>query len=737
MRSCCTALAAVSLFVGAATAQQPLSALDFGRVCCTALDVAPGQLKDTTKFSDTKNYVFRARVITLDAERSMHLVFDTEMLRVAGVWSGKPLNITSQKTMGPAIDGTMLFATKPGPGWSVDGKWTDPRPAPEGPLPHAVGRYKGMYRHDEGVILSYTVGDSEILDMPTGTNAGGTIWVMRNFRLGPSKLTRIVRMFEDPTVRIEKSMALGGARQTEVNSRSGTLIASIRGGTGKEKWSDDQKSLDLHIPPTPKETNLRVSLIWPKGELAFRVLAEDLKAEPIDLTRLTLGGSANWPEELRTQGRVSDDTKSPYVADVIELPGKNPWGASIRFGGVDFFDDGRAALCTWDGDVWIVSGLDAGLKDVKWRRFAAGLHQPLGLRVVKGIIHVAGRDQITKLHDLNGDGEADFYENFNNDGPLTLQRHEFVMGLETDAEGNFYYCRSGHYILSKKGKNCCVMKVSRDGRKLEVFARGLREPNGLSIGPDGTMTVADNEGNGIPQTPIYRLLPGRDYGFTPPANYQVKEKPIVWLPPTVDRSAGGQVWAPKNWGPFGGQLLHTSYGSAALFSVLIDKSDHTWQGAVWRFPTNFTSGVMRARFSPADGQLYVCGLRGWDTNGTRDGDFSRIRFTGMKSPVPVGIEVLKNAIAVEFSDKLDNKSAQDDQNWACEWNTGPVVKKASLKEMPIERIRLAADGRTVTLELEESERMRSAPNYSLRYRIRASDGSLVTGALHGTIHGSR
>ena len=97
-----------------------------------------------------------------------------------------------------------------------------------------------------------------------------------------------------------------------------------------------------------------------------------------------------------------------------------------------------------------------------------------------------------------GDGEADFYENFNNDGPLTLQRHEFVMGLETDAEGNFYYCRSGHYILSKKGKNCCVMKVSRDGRKLEVFARGLREPNGLSIGPDGTMTVADNEGNGIP-----------------------------------------------------------------------------------------------------------------------------------------------------------------------------------------------------------------------------------------------
>ena len=34
-------------------------------------------------------------------------------------------------------------------------------------------------------------------------------------------------------------------------------------------------------------------------------------------------------------------------------------------------------------------------------------------------IYVLGRDQITKLHDLNGDGEADFYENFNNDCEVT------------------------------------------------------------------------------------------------------------------------------------------------------------------------------------------------------------------------------------------------------------------------------------------------------------------------------
>ena len=34
-------------------------------------------------------------------------------------------------------------------------------------------------------------------------------------------------------------------------------------------------------------------------------------------------------------------------------------------------------------------------------------------------IYVLGRDQITRLHDLNGDGEIDFYENFNNDMEVT------------------------------------------------------------------------------------------------------------------------------------------------------------------------------------------------------------------------------------------------------------------------------------------------------------------------------
>ena len=46
-------------------------------------------------------------------------------------------------------------------------------------------------------------------------------------------------------------------------------------------------------------------------------------------------------------------------------------------------------------------------------------------------IYVLGRDQITRLHDLNGDGEADFYENFNNDCMVSEHFHEFALDLKT------------------------------------------------------------------------------------------------------------------------------------------------------------------------------------------------------------------------------------------------------------------------------------------------------------------
>jgi len=711
-----------------------------GIVLAAAMEVAPVKLKDTTDLALTKNYVFRGRIITLNKEKTAHLCFDTEHMRVAGAWIGPYPAYPANKNMGPIVEGEMVFATKPGPGWAKDKDWKDPRPHPEGPLPRGWAHYTGLYLHDDAVVLAYTVGDAKILELPGSITVDGRIAITRTFRIGPTSTTQSLLVCEEDGLSGASKAARADA-PVGLSTPRGTIVAGLIDAPKGATWEAVKGRIHLHLPSSPKETLFTLVVANLPKDAGADALAPFLKAKTTDPATLLKGGVPRWKKTFETKGILGSTDKEPYVVDQILLPEGNPYHASIRLSGLDFFKDGRAAICTWDGDVWIVSGLDEKLVKITWKRFAAGLQQPLGLKIIDGVIYTAGRDQITRLHDLNGDGEADFYENFNNDAPLTLQRHEFVMDLQTDAAGNLYYCRSGHYIISPSGANCCVYKLPSDGSKLEMIARGFREPNGMGIGPDGTLTVGDNEGNGIPQTPLYHLKPGAFYGYKPQTkpgaaggSWSYTEKPIVWLAKNVDRSAGGQVWVTSDrWGPLKGQLLHLSYGHCLLYGVLLDKKAEPWQGAVWKFPVNFYSGVMRARFSPADGQLYLCGLRGWDTTSTKDGQLARVRYTGKKMPIPTGIEVTKKGINVTFTDPLDKASAEDDQNWGGEWYEG-IAKASPLKakqEMPITAVRLSRDGKTVSIELET---IQPISNYMLQYRIRATDGGKVSGQLHGTIH---
>src|SRR4029077_2695222 len=131
-----------------------------------------------------------------------------------------------------------------------------------------------------------------------------------------------------------------------------------------------------------------------------------------------------------------------------------------------------------DGDVWLVDGIDAPTKGLAWQRIASGLFQPLGLKIVKDQVYVSCRDQIVILRDLNGDGETDFYECFNNDHQVTDHFHEFAMGLQTDAAGNFYYARAArHALKALVPHHGTLLRVSKDGSKPDILATGFRAPN--------------------------------------------------------------------------------------------------------------------------------------------------------------------------------------------------------------------------------------------------------------------
>ena len=100
------------------------------------------------------------------------VIFDTELLRVAGYWNGGHITWTGVVFDGghganPGPAGQLRVATKVGPGWAKDGKLDDPRSLPNGPLPRDWGRYKGLYRSDNDVVFQYTVGETIVLEMPS------------------------------------------------------------------------------------------------------------------------------------------------------------------------------------------------------------------------------------------------------------------------------------------------------------------------------------------------------------------------------------------------------------------------------------------------------------------------------------------------------------------------------------------------------------------------------------------
>ncbi|MFM7184960.1 MAG: DUF6797 domain-containing protein [Planctomycetota bacterium] len=459
------------------------------------------------------------------------------------------------------------------------------------------------------------------------------------------------------------------------------------------------------------------------------VVREIAPQERHSLAAVAAGGPPQWPQTLTTTG--TRGRGGPYAIDTITPPFENPWGALMFFGGHDFFANGDAAICTIQGDVWRVSGLDADLGDVRWRRIAAGLNQPLGLVVADDAVYVLGGDQLTRLDDANGDGEADFYACVTNRFEAS-GGHNFKCGLERDAAGTFF-------TASHQG----LLRIGPDGA-VDVLAVGFRNPDGLCLLPDGTLTVPVSEGEYTPASAIclVRQEPGHppadpvpDFQGMPPA------LPMVSIPRGLDHSSGGQAFVPdERWGPLGGQFVHFSFGACTHFLVLRDEVGGQPQGAVVPLPGDFRSGVHRGRFSPVDGQLYVCGMNGWHVYAVDDGCFQRVRYTGGLVQQPVGWRAHRDGVLLRFSAPLDPAVAGDAANHFAQcWNYryGPAYGSPEFSPshygtvghdpLAIRSASVLSDGRSLFLEIPDLQ-----PVNQLHLHVNVGGGE--TRDVFATVH---
>ena len=735
----------------------PSGTNDLGSVVAYCVRIVPGE---------TNPVVRKGLSIRVGLDSPADVCFDTELLRYAYGWTGGTLDVSKtligsgRGSSSASVRGTVRFATPELPGWSSHGRFEDPRPLKLGPLPTDWGRFQGLYRFAGLAVLHYTIGAADVLEMPAVEKGEGIEAFTRHISLGPSDESADLLVSEAPEGQAFSLSSFDGSPVATTKGRAKSCFAVRRSATetdfiavtgapaDAEIEITPEKRVVLHLPKRKATARLKV-IIARGGADATGSFAAWYKSRPdvFDLSGFVRGGPRQWTESIGT-------SDGAYVLDTVGLPDKNPWGCWIRPSAFDFFRDGRAAVCTLSGDVWLVSGLDATFQHTTWQRFASGLYEPLGLKIVDDVVYVLGRDQITRLHDLNGDGEADYYENFNNSRIISPVYHAFAFDLQTDSQGNFYYIVGGNLVKLDLPHHSAVIKVSRDGKKLDVVATGFRAPNGLAIGPGDEILCSDNQGHWTPASRINQVHPGGFYGYpgdpresasrkTPlPTTY---DNPLCWLPMTADNSSGSEVWAESDrWGPLNHHWIHTSYGKCWLYYLMTETVGPESQAGAVRFPFTCASGVMRARFNPADGQLYVCGLKGWQTSAVRDGCLQRVRYTGQPLTTPVALHIKTSGAELEFSSPLDNTAANDLANYSvARWNYRWTAtygsehysvldpEKKGEDSVPIDSVVVSPDHRKVLLGIKD---LKPVMQMRIRYTLKAADGTDVSHEIFNTIN---
>ncbi len=701
----------------------PYQLMDFGPVMLSTLQVAPD------------NIAQKGIVIRLDAgpggvsKGRAWMVYEHDTLRAAAATTGRFLDwkgIAFDGSHGthPSLAGDRHFVTPDAPGWAAaTGGWDDPRLVGRdgrhyGPLPRDQARFEGLYLHAGHVVLAARIRGLRVLESPGWLDYGTTPVFTRTINIG----------------------AGAGSAPSSLHLRvAPDTINVVLAGDGRLRRADGFWVADFVGPARSRLAISRADLASLTALAGIGTAKGSFELDP-----WTRGGPARWTEEVVTESEAGA-ADGAFIADRFPLPVENPWNSWMRPGGFDFTPDGRAAIvATWNGDVWRVDGLMAPAPaPLKWRRIAAGLFQPLGVKFRGDELFVACRDQIVRLRDLNGDGEIDFLENFNSDHQVTEHFHEFAMGLQTDASGNFYYAKSGRHALdSVVPHHGTLLKVSADGARTDILATGFRAANGVCLNDDGTFFVTDQEGFWTPKNRINRVKPGGFYGnmfgYTSVTNTsdEAMEPPMVWITNDKDRSPAELVWVPKNaWGALGGALLNLSYGTGRGFVVPHEEVEGRWQGAVCELPMPaFATGIMRGRFGP-DAALYTCGMFAWAGNATSPGGFHRIRRGPKPGWVPLEVRARIGSVVVKFSEALDPPSVRPEafafKVWSLKRTANYGSKHYDEHALEIRGARLEADGQTVALEIPA---LVPTQSYELKATLRGKNGSEFERSLHGTIH---
>lgn len=486
-------------------------------------------------------------------------------------------------------------------------------------------------------------------------------------------------------------------------------------------WASTELDEGLHafeVSYVTSDTYPGVTLWWTPPGGQEEVVPESALLSLPPATRMPKPGLKGY--RLRP-GAAGDGRAVTRVHPSFVVHQARPHSFTPRVGGLDFLPSGQMVISTWDarGAVYVLDNLHSPEPDhITVRRFADGLVEPLGVKVVDGRIYVMQKHELTELVDNDHDGIADEYRTVSSAWGSTGNFHEFAFGLAYE-DGYFYATLAigiepgGSAMTAQHDDRGRVIRISKKTGAIEHIARGLRTPNGIGFGTDGELFVTDNEGDWLPANKLIQVQPGAFYG-----SYSVNPNvtrtlpvtpPALWLPVEDIAYSPSQPLA-LDLGPYKNQMLYADVTYGGLNRVVLQKVGNAYQGCALPFIQGLEAGINRAAFGP-DGDLYVGGIGNpgnWAQEGKLWYGLQRLEYTGAPAFEILDVKLHSEGLELTFTEPLRPGPGELASDYAItQWHYVPTAEyggpKVGETSLPVSEVRIAPDRRGAFLRVRGIE----------------------------------
>ena len=394
-------------------------------------------------------------------------------------------------------------------------------------------------------------------------------------------------------------------------------------------------------------------------------------------------------EEL--EGQTDIDKQESHYYEISTVP--IPEGVILEAGGLAFDDEGRLGVTTRRGELWVITNPESNQPSFK--RFAQGLHEPLGLAFKDGSYYLAQRGELTRITDHDGDGRGDRFDNLYT-WDLAGNYHEYAYGPKFLPNGNMIITLNLGWVgrgASLSKWSGWMLQVDPDGGMTPI-ATGMRSPAGFGFNVKGDLFYTENQGDWVGSGRMTHIEKGDFVGHPEGLKWSGEEgsplslkmtdikddvettlfdysqdetalkPPSVWFPHTLMGISTSDIAViPSSWGPFQDQLLVGDQGHSKIMRVYQEEINGVYQGICFPFKEGFSSGLLRMEWS-VDHTLYV-GMtnRGWASTGKEKFGLQRLNWTGMTPFEMEKVNIKPDGFEITFTKEVDRRLASNPDSY--------------------------------------------------------------------------